>query len=329
MRVDQKRYLDKVKEALRKKLPEIVSGKSILGAPPGSKYRIRLPYLEVPYLRPENPAGAGGGGGSGPGEGGEGEGELYIELTTDDIIDLIFDSLQLPLLPKGHELETEAPRVEGVSKDGLPQRIHWRKTIIEAQKHGAWWPGVLRYRDLRKSVERRYAAVVVFARDSSGSMDEERRYLVRAASLWIFLWLKRVYPQVVTHFIVHDTRAQEVKEEEFFSAHIGGGTYVSTAWVKAEEILQDYDAQSWNRYIFYFSDGENFYSDNPTLEIVLKKLIPTLELAAYGEVGEGYDSLIELMTRFGVRSAKIRNRGEVGVWLRKIFSDEFGEEKVT
>jgi uncharacterized sporulation protein YeaH/YhbH (DUF444 family) len=74
---DEADYVERVKDALKKKLPEIIRDEPILSAPPGSRYPVRLPYLDVPHFRPPVGGEGGSGGGSGPGPGGQGEGDPH------------------------------------------------------------------------------------------------------------------------------------------------------------------------------------------------------------------------------------------------------------
>lgn len=322
---DEADYIARVREALQEKLPEIVSGEEILSAPPGSRYPVRLPYVDVPHFRPPGGGGEGGGQGPGQGQGGDGDGEphLVVEVSLEELLDLIFETLRLPMVPKGTESPARKPTLEGVTRKGPPSRLHIRRTAIELAKRGLLTEDALRYRDIREREEPRFAAVCVFVRDSSGSMDGERRYKAKVASLWVLTWLRRVYPEVVHRFVVHDTRAMEVDERGFFELELGGGTKASQGFVAAEKLLEGYPRERWNRYLVYFGDGENWPEDNPDLEAVLARLVPTLEVAAYGEIRETHTpslwgSLLEVFQRHGVRAAPLR---EVGAWLRAVFGE--------
>jgi hypothetical protein len=322
---DEADYVGRVRDALRKKLPEIIRDESILSAPPGSRYPVRLPYIDVPHFRPPLNGGGSGGGsgsGSGPGDLEGGEPHLVVEVSLEDLLDMIFQELRLPLIPKGRGSPFPAPTMEGITQKAPRSRLHIRRTAKEIVKRGGvLHEGVLRYRDIREREEPRFAAVCVFVRDSSGSMDEERRVKAKVAALWVLTWLRRVYPEVVHRFVIHDTQAQEVEEKAFFETELGGGTLVSKGWAMAEKILDGYPRERWNRYVVYFGDGENWPEDNPVLEEVLDRLVPTLELAAYGEIGFrngllGREGLLLLMLRHGVVAFPL---DDVGEWLRKVF----------
>ena len=53
-------------------------------------------------------------------------------------------------------------------------------------------------------------------------------------------------------------RGQEVTEEEFFHKGESGGTFISSGYTKALEIIQErYHPSLWNVYAFHCSDGDN------------------------------------------------------------------------
>lgn len=321
---DERRYLEKVREAIKKKLPEVIKGGDILSAPPGSKYPVKVPYLDIPTLRRPRPAGgSGGGGGSGPGDGG-GEPHIVVEVPLEEIVEILFAELRLPALPKGGELEEAKPSLEGISRTGTPQRLHLRRTALEAEKRGELYSGALRYRDIREERRPITSAVAVIARDSSGSMTEDRRYIAKVASLWLVLYLRRLYAHVALRFVVHDAQAIEVSESDFFKVETGGGTKVSSAWDLAEKILREYPKEGWNRYVFYFSDGENFPEDDDDLARVLDRFVPTLELVVYGEVDADpwRGGLIPLFRRHGVRAGRVASPQAIAGWLREVLGGE-------
>ncbi len=86
-------------------------------------------------------------------------------------------------------------------------------------------------------------------------------------------------------FIAHHTEANEVTEEEFFHKGESGGTFISSGYVKALEIIQArYHPSLWNVYSFHCSDGDNFDSDNPAALRTAKELAEVCNLFGYGEI---------------------------------------------
>ena len=66
-------------------------------------------------------------------------------------------------------------------------------------------------------------AVVMFARDCSGSMDDEKCSIVSDMSWWLDVWIRRFYEKVERCFFVHDAEAEEVDGEKFYSYRSNGG----------------------------------------------------------------------------------------------------------
>ena len=95
-------------------------------------------------------------------------------------------------------------------------------------------------------------------------------------------------------FIAHHTEAKEVTENEFFHKVESGGTYISSGYQKALEIIQErYHPSLWNIYAFHCSDGDNFYSDNERALQAANDLCEVCNLFGYGEikpVGSAYYS---------------------------------------
>jgi uncharacterized sporulation protein YeaH/YhbH (DUF444 family) len=326
---DVQRHKERLKDALRAKLPEVVASEDIITAPSGRRLRVPVRYLDDIHFRPARSGAAGGGAGRGP-HPGEGHREPTIEvgLTLEELAELLFEELRLPRLrPKPGGTEEDV-RVEGVARQGPPARLDKRRTLLEHLKgDGLWREEHLRYRDLSRSPREVNRSVVVFVRDASGSMDVDKRYRVRVAAFWALLWLRRRYSDVSCVFIVHDTAAEEVDEHTFF--HVGemGGTAISSGLTLAEEILESrYPAAEWNRYVLFYSDGENAPSDNERAVVAVTRLHDACELVGYGEVEEyrGYHGILPILSALAgrlprFRAAVIRREDEVPDWLRAVF----------
>ena len=114
--------------------------------------------------------------------------------------------------------------------------------------------------DMRKESN----AVVLCIMDTSGSMDTMKKYLARSFFFLLYQFIRTKYRNVEIVFIAHHTEANEVTEEEFFHKGESGGTFISSGYQKALEIIQArYHPSLWNVYAFHCSDGDNFDSDNP------------------------------------------------------------------
>src|SRR4029079_9793412 len=154
--IDQARHNERVKEAIKDSLGEIVSQESIITSDGKKIVKIPIRSLELPRFRYDrgrkNHAGQGEGGskkgdvighepggqGQGPGKGkqaGDIPGIDYYEaeITVDELAALLFEDLGLPFLkPKGHAgVESEDVRFDEVRKTGPMSNLDKRRTIRE------------------------------------------------------------------------------------------------------------------------------------------------------------------------------------------------------
>ena len=136
-------------------------------------------------------------------------------------------------------------------------------------------------------------AVAIYMMDVSGSMGDEQKEIVRIESFWLDTWLKHHYKGLVTRYIIHDAQAKEVDRETFFHTRESGGTMISSAYKLAADIIDaEYPSSSWNIYPFHFSDGDNWSVDDTAscVEVLKEKLLPFVNLFAYGQVESPYGS---------------------------------------
>lgn len=319
--------MDKIKEAIRENLPEIIAEESIITTDGKRLVKVPIRSLEEYRFRfdPEQgrrvgqgdgdtrpgdviarrPA-AGQGPGQGPGAGDDPGVDYYeAEITVDDLAELIFADLGLPnLRPKAEqELPTEAHRYTDIRKKGPFGNLDKRRSIMESMKRTAreegeaefkgLIPDDLRFRVWEQEMRRQSSAVVIAMRDASGSMGEFKKYLTRSLFFWMVKFLRTKYQDVEIVFIVHHSEAQEVDEEAFFHLGESGGTRVSSAYELCWNIIQErYHPERWNIYPFHFSDGDN-WSDNDNRRCVelVQQTLAAANLFGYGEIREpGYTS---------------------------------------
>ena len=125
--------------------------------------------------------------------------------------------------------------------------------------------------------------------DVSGSMDQTKKYLARSFYFLLYQFLQLKYANVDVVFIAHTTTAKEVNEKEFFHRGESGGTYISSGYEKALEIISErYSPTNWNVYAFHCSDGDNWSEDNKKAIDSAKKLCEVCNLFGYGEIVPGY-----------------------------------------
>ena len=302
---DWLRHNEKVREAVRAQLPEMIAGADILSRPSSHTVQIPIRFLEHYRFRlnarsEESGVGQGGGrphdvyqpgqgqaGESGQaGAGGRGDGELrfLLELKIEDIVDWIWEELHLPdLKPRTSDALRDEDLVrEGWSHHGPHSRLDRRRTLKEAIKRRHVQPeGAapfsdedLRFRQLARRPRPATDAVVALVLDVSGSMDEERRKLAKSFFFWAVQGLRRQYGDTLELvFIAHTDQAWEFTEEQFFQATATGGTTASDAFRLALDIFNKrYPTRRYNHYLFYASDGENFADDSALADSLLCQL---------------------------------------------------------
>src|SRR3984885_6394146 len=316
--VDQERHKEKIREAIKKNLSDIVSEESIILSDGKKQVRVPIRSLEEYNFRYDHGRQQHAGQGNGkskvgdvvaqeprPGKGKKGEAgkdagyDYYeAEISMEELASMIFEDLGLPNLEqkRQQEMETEAVRFTDVRKNGPLTNLDKKRTIMENMKRNAA-KGEAKFKDIKSDDLRfkvweptiRYQsnAVVIAMMDVSGSMGEFEKYIARSFYFWMVRFLRTKYDQVKIVFISHHTEAREVTEEQFFTQGESGGTVVSSAYRLAlDTISERYPANDWNIYPFHFSDGDNYYSDNDEAVKLADELIKTCNLFGYGEIGE-------------------------------------------
>lgn len=311
---DHKKFRDVVSGRTRKELKRLIkSGSIVRQRPKGGKITISIPQIDIPHFV-HGDTGEGIGRGPGkegdtigrdpqPGRGnkaGDQEGEgINIQIDMDDVLKFMEEELKLPFMkPKPNETFEEVKiKYNDISRVGLNSLRHTRRTMKEALKRLAMGgkldelhmvPGAsvpmkvitpikqdFRYRQYREIKIPASNAVIFFARDCSGSMDDYRCDIVSDMAWWIDCWIRRFYKRVDRCYFVHDTRATEVNEEQFYTYRYGGGTQCSSAFEAISQQLENrYPPEKFNIYVFYFTDGDNWDNDNERVVKLIKEKLP-------------------------------------------------------
>ena len=312
---DWLRHNQKVREAVKDTLPEILSGEDLMTGPSGNRsVLVPVKFLEHSRFRladPSSQQGAGQGRGE-PGDvlapgresgdataqsGGTKSGEIrfVVEMKLDEIIDWIWEELKLPeLKPKRAATLDEPDYVrEGWDKRGARSRLDRRRTMKEAVKRRAIQENPvaivnddLRFRQLVKRATPSINAAVIFALDVSGSMDEAQRKLAKQFFFFALQGIRRQYTKVETVFLAHAAQAWEFDESQFFQASSSGGTVSSCVFQLALEVMEKrYDPGRYNVYFFYASDGENAAEDREPAAGALRRLAVQTNYSGYVETG--------------------------------------------
>ncbi len=312
---DWLRHNEKVRDAVKQSLPDLVSGADALTNTQDRTVVVPVKLLEHARFRladPEEHTGVGQGKGEpgdvlrpgqDPGDGdelghggkGQGEFQLAMEFKMDEIVEWLWEELQLPdLKPKKNAAINDEEWVrEGWDKHGPRARLDRRRTMKEAIKRRAVQPAAapftnddLRFRQISQRPKPSNHAVVVFAVDVSGSMNETQRKLAKTFFFFALQGIRREYSRVETVFLAHTDDAWEFSEEEFFRASGSGGTVASSVFRLSLDIFRErYDVSRYNRYLFYASDGENFREDRAPATALLTELAKELNYIGYVQTG--------------------------------------------
>jgi uncharacterized sporulation protein YeaH/YhbH (DUF444 family) len=295
---DWLRHNDKVRAAVRDRLPELIAGSELL---PSADRTVQVPvrFLEHSRFRLRDAAesegvgqGAGkpgdqlvqpGDGALAKGAGGNEDGgyQFILELKIDDIVDWLWEELKLPNLKvNAGAVQYDDYTREGWSRRGVRSRLDRRRSLKEALKRRAvqheappFTNDDLRYRQLAMRRRPATEAVVYLAMDVSSSMTEHDRKLAKTFFFWVVQGLRRQYTHLQTVFVAHTVEAWEFAEDEFFKVSGSGGTVASTAFRKVQEIAtQRFDPGRFNSYVFYASDGANFHNDREAAHAALAEL---------------------------------------------------------
>jgi hypothetical protein len=276
----------------------------------------------------------------GPGEkgaGGRDEGgvQLLLEFKVDDIVDWLWEEMQLPnLKPRaGPSDESDWVR-EGWDRRGARSRLDRRRSFKELVKRrgtaGAtptFTDEDLRFRQLTRRRRPAVHAVVFFMLDVSGSMSDRDRKLAKTFFFWVVQGLRREYRSLETVFVAHTTEAWEFNEPDFFQVSGSGGTVASAGLLKVREIMDArYNPARSNIYLFYASDGDNAVSDAAEARTALAAITADTCFTGYVEVSSGVSR--QLDTETGKLFAELNQAGcAAGSYALNDFDDVWGAVK--
>jgi len=320
---DRLRHRQKVRQAIRENITDILAEESIIGKARDKLIKVPIRGVkEYRFVYGENAPGVGqGAGNSQPGQvvgktHGEGKGQpdragdrpgvdyYETEVTLDELTDIMFEDLELPDLERKRLREIPAldqTKRKGYRRVGVRARLDKRRTVRSRVKRrlairtrpegvtgGPRFPfhdEDLTYRHITTDIRKESNAVVFCIMDTSGSMDTMKKYLARSFFFLLFQFICTKYRNVELVFIAHHTEAKEVTEEEFFSKGESGGTFISSGYQKTLDVIAErYHPSLWNIYAFHCSDGDNFESDNRLALKTAKDIADVANLFGYGEI---------------------------------------------
>ncbi|WLR51302.1 sporulation protein YhbH [Bacillus tianshenii] len=338
---DQQRHKEKVQEAIKNNLPDLITeenivmsnGKDVVKIPIRSldEYKIRYNYDKNKHVgQGDGDSQVGdviardGSGEKKPGQGsgaGDKPGEDYYEAEVSllELQNALFKELELPNLQQKERDENivEDIAFNDVRKTGLMGNIDKKRTMKNAfvrnalrgePKFSPIYQEDLRFKTWNEVVKPESKAVVLAMMDTSGSMGVWEKYMARSFFFWMTRFLRTKYETVDIVFIAHHTEAKVVSEDDFFSKGESGGTICSSAYRKALELIDTkYDPTRYNIYPFHFSDGDNLTSDNGRCLKLVQELMQKSNMFGYGEVNQ-YNRHSTLMSAYkNVKDEKFRH----------------------
>lgn len=359
---DQTRHQEKVREAIKQNLPDIVTDESIILS--DGRHTVKVPIKSIDEYRfiynynKQQHVGQGDGdsqvgdvigvdpAAKGPGKGqgaGDQPGEEYweTEISMAELEDMLFEELELPHLEQKQKENMHSTDVvfHDIRKKGIMSNIDKKRTLMENLRRNAnagksgisgISPEDLRFKTWQEVMRPHSNAVVLAMMDTSGSMGTFEKYCARSFFFWMTKFLRRKYEHVELVFIAHHTEAKEVTEEEFFTRGESGGTICSSAYTKALDIIDSrFPPVNWNIYPFHFSDGDNLTSDNEKCVKLIEELLKRTNLFGYGEVNQ-YNRSSTLMSAYKhIQNKKflysvIRDKSEVYDALKRFFTKPAG-----
>ncbi|MFS0727251.1 sporulation protein YhbH [Paenibacillus sp. 1P07SE] len=328
---DQARHQEKVRDAIKQNLPDLVSeesivlsdGKQIIKVPIRSLDEYHFVYnhnknkhvgqgdgdSSVGDVLGTDPASAKKGGKGDKAGDQPGEDVVEAEISLAELENMLFEELELPFLKRKEKdlLETKDIRFNDIRKKGIQSNIDKKRTILENLRRNATGgkPGIhgispddLRFKTWEEIIKPQSNAVILAMMDTSGSMGSFEKYAARSFFFWMTRFLRHQYEKVEIVFIAHHTEAKEVSEEDFFTRGESGGTICSSAYIKALDIIDSrYPPHMWNIYPFHFSDGDNLTSDNERCVKLISELMDRSNMFGYGEVNQ-YNRSSTLMSAY-------------------------------
>jgi hypothetical protein len=356
---DQQRHMEKVREAIKNNLPDLISeesiimsnGRDVIKIPIRSldEYKIRYNYGKSKHVgQGQGDSKIGDivardsqGGAQGPGKGKEagnlpGRDYYEAEVSLEEVQNILFSELELPNLEQKElsNIITEKIEFNDIRKKGLMGNIDKKRTILSAIKRNALRGKAqitpiteedLRFKTWNEVVKPESNAVVLAMMDTSGSMGNFEKYCARSFFFWMTRFLRTKYEKVEIEFIAHSTEAKVVTEEEFFTKGESGGTICSSAYLKALELIKrKYSPNRYNIYPVHFSDGENMSSDNEKCLKLVGELMKVSQMFGYGEVNalNRYSTLMNTYKKIDnpkFRHYVIRQKSDVYEALKSMF----------
>lgn len=283
-REDRERHKDRIRDQIKPQLPGIIGTTPIFGD--GGKVKVPVKGGYEPKWQ-YGRDGKGGGGGSGKGDPSDQAGELiYVEISMEELIQMLFEEMELPDMLKKQLATTKVKtyKFRGVQPNGPKPRLRKNDTAKarirraigmknanpESYQHiKGHIPDIQevpfhkqdeRYNRVDETFDEDSKCVVFFVLDRSGSMGGDPLMIAKAYFLLNLMFLKTKYKDVTVVMIAHDAQAYRIRDEKkFYEIEVDGGTTFGPAYQMVWDIAQsEFPSDVWNRYMFHATDGVMF-----------------------------------------------------------------------
>ncbi|MFN4895707.1 MAG: YeaH/YhbH family protein [Pseudomonadota bacterium] len=322
---DRMRHRQKIKDSIRDNIGDILAEESIIGRDKDKIIKVPIRSVkEYRFIYGDNAPGVAQGNGEqkpgdvvDPGQDSQGQGQagsqggvdaFETDITLEELISIMFEDLELPELERKALKEVvseDARKRKGHRKAGIRPRLDKRATARNRirrklsvkgsrgeelnedgeKKRFPFHEDDMSYFHIAPTTREASNAVIFCIMDTSGSMGTVKKYLARSFYFLLYQFVRQKYANVEVVFIAHHTEAKEVSESDFFHKVESGGTYISSGYRKALDIMHSrYHPSLWNIYAFHCSDGDNFYSDNERALQAAEELCQVCNLFGYGEI---------------------------------------------
>jgi len=317
---DVNRFKNIIKGKVRGDLKRLVSSESILGKQGEKFIKIPINSIDLPRFTYGQNQGGGSGMGDGkvgdpmpgqgkpqPGKGDkagneEGDHAFGVEFSVEELAQMLGEELQLPNIEEKNKgkIGSAKHKYNSINRVGNEGLRHFKRTykeaLIRSISTGTYNPNdpvVIpikadkRYKSSSTVPEPEVNAVIVYVMDVSGSMGDEQKHIVKSEVYWTDLWLNQQYKGLISRFITHDTSAEEVSREDFFSIAESGGTSISSGYQFAADLIKkEHPFSDWNVYVMHYSDGDNWSSEDNDRAVALIKdhIVPNCNMFGYEQV---------------------------------------------
>jgi hypothetical protein len=302
--LDRSRYDRKVKDLIKRGLVNNIDYENISNG----RVNIRIPRLNIPHFRfdPFETGGVGQGDGDVEGEidGKEVHEDNMISVDQDleELVDFFIDEMCLPNLVPNPKIVDSKIKYTNFSRRGSNR--HFRRSFKDALRReissGTYRPNKpvivekpdFWYRNQKIIDEPQFDASIVYLMDTSVSMGEIEKKIVRTKIFWLSSILKRLYQKSIgscnfnERFVIHSHFAREVDEDKFYNTTLTGGTFLYSGLGYASSIInEEIQKGVRNTYLFQFSDGDiNSQKDHWFASQMIDRICNNVNLYGYTQV---------------------------------------------